>query len=156
MNRKPLACLIATVLFVGVSFAQSVAPRMLPLPGIRLGTHGEGAEGLVWQSWTEKERLGFANGFLQGYSTGWREGCNRASEIARERPRLDLECTQSRGDLVMRKELLSGLATKFYSKYPQDRALPINRLFLELLRPNASIESIHSWVDSLVGDETKH
>ena len=41
--------------------------------------------------------------------------------------------------------------TEFYTKYPEDRALPMRRVLLKLLEPGMTVDGIlHKWVDNLI------
>jgi hypothetical protein len=128
-----------------------VRPRTLPFPEVRLGPNGEGAEGELWLSWSEEKRLGFANGFVQGYVEGWRGACYSASSDNK----VVWDCQAARGDLVVSFESLRNMATHFYSAYPEDRALPIDRLLRELIKPGMTIERVHEWLDTLVLDSQR-
>jgi hypothetical protein len=46
--------------------------------------------------------------------------------------------------------------TTFYTTYPKDQALPINRLFLKLLEPGMTIQQVHHWLDGLIATGEKY
>jgi hypothetical protein len=60
----------------------------------------------------------------------------------------------------LKSEQYVELVTEFYSKYPQDRALPLRLLLLKLLKPAVTVDGIHEWLDKLVESarrsEAKH
>lgn len=141
----------AFLLLVGaLSVAQeNSTPRLLPFPEVRLGPNGEGAEGKLWLSWGESDRLGFSRGFIQGYGTGWGKACSQAAQIATTEANVYLQCVGARGDILGTAESYRDLATAFYTSYPKDQALPINRLFLKLLERGMTIQQVHHWLDGL-------
>ena len=151
------ACVVFSIIILhsyGLTQANS-NPRVLPFPEVQLGPNGEGAEGNLWLSWSDGERLGFSRGYVQGYIEGWRRACSEAAELTPDNSYLYSKCISLRGDLLARAEFYRDTATEFYSKYPMDRALPINRLFQELLKPGITAQKIHQWLDGLIADSKK-
>jgi len=143
--------------FGQVAFSQAnPAPRSLPFPEVRLGPNGEGAEGVVWLSWSADKRAGFAGGFIQGYANGWRSACSWAAELSGVPSDLYLKCTNDRGDILGQAESYSATATEYYTEYPEDRALPLNRLFLQLLKSGMTAQQIHEWLDKLIEASKDH
>lgn len=158
-SNRPSVCawvVLSIIVLYSYGLAQAnSSPRLLPFPEVQLGPNGEGAEGDLWLSWGDGERLGFSRGFVQGYTVGWRRACSEAAELTPNDPYLYSKCLNLRGDLLARAEFYRDTATEFYSKYPEDRALPINRLFQELLKPGITVQKIHQWLDGLIADSKK-
>jgi hypothetical protein len=132
MSSSSALRVVSVLLLLGTfSVAQeNSTPRLLLFPEVRLGPNGEGAEGKLWLSWSEGERIGFSHGFIQGYGSGWRRGCSQAAETATKETSLYLQCSRARRDILGTAESYRDLATAFYTTYPKDQALPINRLFV--------------------------
>lgn len=129
--------------------------RLLPFSEVRLGPNGEGAEGILWLSWSQDQRLGFVRGYVQGYSTSWRLACLNASRLEPNVPDLFSRCWKEEGTWPKSYEYYRDLMTDFYTTYPSDRALPINRLFRKLLEPGMTSDKVHAWLDEITKEWQK-
>lgn len=141
-------------LCTGLMFAQGNKVRSLPFPEVHLGPSGEGAEGAVWLSWTKEEQLFFANGVVQGFRIGWKASCGKSAELARVS--VYANCVDARSQAAKPFKDYRDEATEFYTTYPEDLALPIDRLFGKLLEPAMNAQKVHEWLNELVGEVGKN
>ncbi len=129
-------------------FAQANGVRPLPFPEVHVGPNGEGAEGAVWLSWSEDQQLFFANGFVQGFRIGWRASCRKGAELAKTNTFADCVDARSQADKPFKD--YRNEATEFYTKYPEDVALPIDRLFDKLVEKDMTAAKVHQWLNDLI------
>jgi hypothetical protein len=119
------------------------------MPEARVGP-GDVGEGNWWIGWSPDHRLGLVQGLLEGSYWGYFNACTEASVIARSLPDLGDKCLAHIPAAHLKSEEYVALITEFYSKYPQDRALPIRRLLMKLLEPKMSVDGVHKWLDELI------
>jgi hypothetical protein len=146
-------CLLATVLcgLLSLGLAQEVPPaRPLPLPDARLNGPTESAQGNLWMGWSADHRLGYVQGWLEGSYWGYFNACTEAQLEAQSIPDIQDKCLVHIPSAHLTSEAYADTVTEFYSKYPQDRALPIRRLLRRLLEPDMTVDGVHKWLDELI------
>jgi len=133
--------------------AQEVPPiRPLPLPEARVSGGPESAQGNVWLRLSADHQLGYVQGLLEGTFYGYLHACTKAQIVARSVPHLQEKCMENAPAAHLKSEQYMALVTEFYSKYPQDRALPMRRLLEKLLKPGMTTDGVHKWLDELIED----
>jgi len=145
--------LIAALLFglLAQSVAQEVPPvRSLPMPEARLNGGPELAQGNVWMSWSTDHRLGYVQGWMDGGYWAYFDACTEARLAAPTVRNLQEKCMEHIPSSHLTPEEYSAKVTEFYSKYPQDRALPIRRLLGKFLEPGMTADGVHKWLDELI------
>jgi hypothetical protein len=146
-----LGAAIVVLSFLQASAVAQTPPpmRSLPMPEARVAP-GDVGEGNWWMGWSPDHRLGLVQGLLDGSYWGYFHACTEASVIARSLPDLQDKCLAHISAAQLKSEQYVALITEFYSKYPQDRALPIRRLLMKLLEPQMSVDGVHKWLDELI------
>ncbi len=148
MKRCVYLGVLLGFLCAGLMLAQDSKIRALPFPEVHLGPNGEGAEGYVWLGWTDDQQLFFVNGFVQGFRIGWKASCGKSTELARTN--VYSECVDARSQAEKPFNVYRNEATEFYTKYPEDLALPIDRLFSKLVESGMTAPKVHEWLNELV------
>ena len=148
MKRCVYLSILFGLLCAQLMFAQANGVRPLPFPEVHVGPNGEGAEGAVWLSWSEDQQLFFANGFVQGFRIGWRASCRKGAELAKTNTFADCVDARSQADKPFKD--YRNEATEFYTKYPEDVALPIDRLFDKLVEKDMTAAKVHQWLNDLI------
>ncbi len=137
-------------LLLGSGSAQVSKPiRPLPMAEARVSP-GDVAQGDLWIGWSPDHRLGLVEGLLDGSYWGYFQACNEASLAARSVPNLGDRCMEHIPAAHLKSEQYVSLMTEFYSKYPEDRALPMRRLLMKLLEPSMGVDGVHKWLDELI------
>jgi len=151
MPRNLGLMVIASCLVVGATNAQNQTPlRSLPIPEARVNGPTDIAQGDLWMTWSADHRLGYVQGLLEGSHSGYFDACTEAQIAAPTLPRLNDKCMAHIPAARLQSEEYTAMVTEFYSKYPQDRALPIARLTMKLLERDMSIDGVHRWLDKLI------
>lgn len=157
MKNRKFAHLVfasAALLFrcvLALAAAQNLPPlRDLPLPEARVIGSDDEAEGNLWMRWSGDHRLGYVQGYLTGAFWGYFSACTKVQIAAPSLPALRETCMSQIPAASLTSERYMELVTKFYSKYPQDRALPIRRVLLKLLEPGMTVDGIHKWLDEMI------
>jgi hypothetical protein len=119
------------------------------MAGARVGP-GDIAQGNLWMSWSVDHRLGFVQGLLEGSYWGYFNACTEAGIAAPSLPDLNEKCMAHIPAAHLTSEEYATMVTEFYSKHPEDRALPIRRLLLKLLEPGMTVDGVHKWLDELI------
>ena len=153
MKRRFLLWILLAALFIQLAFPQRTNPRLLPFPEVHLGPNGEGAEGAVWLAWSDDQKLYFVNGFVQGFKNGWKASCSKSAELASAN--IYGGCIDARFQIDKPFGHYRDLASEFYTKYPEDLALPIDRLFSKLMEPEMTAQKVHQWLNELVDRSKK-
>ena len=144
----PLVFFVCLLLLASGIAQDKTAIRSLPLPEARVRPGGV-AEGSLWVQWQTDHKLGYVQGLLGGVDWGYYHACTEASLIARL-PNLQDECLAKAPAVRLRPDQYVALITEFYSRYPQDRALPIRHLLMKLMEPHTDSEAVHKWLDELI------
>jgi hypothetical protein len=145
--------LIAAFLFglFGQSIAQSAPPvRSLPMPEARVNGGPEHAQGNVWLRWPADHQLGYVQGWMDGGYWGYFDACTEARLAAPSARGLQEKCMEHIWSSHLTPEEYLAKVTEFYSKYPEDRALPIRRLLGKFLEPDMTVDRVHKWLDDLI------
>jgi hypothetical protein len=145
--------LSAAVVFglLGQSVAQDAPPvRSLPMSDAKVNGGPEFAEGNVWMHWSVDHQLGYVQGWSDGSYWGYFSACTEAKIVAPSLPDLQDKCLVHIPATHLTSEEYSAKVTEFYSKYPQDRALPIRRLLGKFLDPGMTADGVHKWLDELI------
>jgi len=111
-------------------------------------------EGEVWIRWEFPIRQWFVQAALAGYDAGYDEACRNlmlADKSAADHPKSkDDDCVNGRRHLRGEAAKYSKAMTDFYTRYPEDRDLPIAYLVEMLLDPKPkTLEEIHAWVSNI-------
>jgi hypothetical protein len=137
-------------LLLGSGLAQTAKPiRPLPMADARIGP-GDIASGNLWVEWSPDHKLGLVEGLLDGSYWGYFQACNEASLAARSVPNIVDKCLEHIPAAHLKSEQYVLLMTEFYSKYPEDRALPMRHLLMKLLEPGMGADGVHQWLDELI------
>jgi len=89
-------------------------------------------------------------GWMDGSYWGYFDACTEAGIAARANPGIQNKCMAHIQAAHQTSEKYSARVTEFYSKYPQDRALPIRRLLGKFLEPGMTADGVHKWLDDLI------
>jgi hypothetical protein len=136
---------------LGLSVAQDVPPvRSLPMSEAKVNGGPEFAQGNLWMHWTADHQLGFVQGWMEGSYWGYFDACTEARIAAPTAAGIQDKCMAHIPATHQSSEEYSARVTEFYSKYPQDRALPIRRLLGKFLEPGMTAEGVHKWLDDLI------
>jgi hypothetical protein len=142
---------IAVFSLFGVALAQDRQPiRSLPIPEARINGPTDIAQGDLWVGWSADHRLGYVQGLLDGTYSGYSDACTEAQIAAPSLPRLNDKCLAHIPTPRLKSEEYTSMVTEFYSRYPQDRALPIKRLVMKFLEPGMTVDGVHKWLDELI------
>jgi hypothetical protein len=129
---------------------QQAEPKHARFPASRTILEGE-----VWLTWNIPVQASFAEAALAGYRVGYDEGCEDAT--ANQKGTRAGDRKKPKGDACpnggrFRNEALrySQQMTDFYTRYPEDRDLPLAYLIHMLMgrKPKTLLE-IHQWVSSI-------
>jgi hypothetical protein len=135
---------------VGLAVTQEVPPRPLPLPDARLNGPNDIPQGNLWMGWSADHQLGYVQGWLEGSYWAYFNACTEAKIAAPSVPDIQDKCLEHIPSAHSKSETYSAKVTEFYSKYPQDRALPIRRLLKKILEPGMTVDGVHKWLDELI------
>ena len=86
---------------------------------------------------------------MDGGYWGYFDACTEARIAAPVSPLQD-KCMAHIPAAHQTSEEYSASVTEFYSKYPQDRALPIRLLLGKFLEPGMTADGVHKWLDDLI------
>jgi hypothetical protein len=142
----------ASMMFVlaVLALAQEPPPiRSLPLPDARVSDSYD-AEGNLWIRWSADHRLGYVQGWLEGSYWGHFNACVEAQIAAPTVGGLQDKCMSSTPAARVKSEEYTAEVTEFYSRFPQDRALPMRRLLGKLLERGMTVDGVHNWLDGLI------
>jgi hypothetical protein len=110
-----------------------------------------GFEGDLWMNWNNTQRNMFIRGFLVGHHEGFRRGCGTAVVVTKPDTKGagPEETPIGRclaGEQIFRREAsyYEEFVTRFYTKYPEDRDLPLRTLIED--SEEKTPEQIHEWV----------
>lgn len=135
----------------GQGMAQDVPPvRSLPMSEAKVNGGPEFAQGNMWLHWSADHQLGYVQGLMDGSYWGYFDACTEARIAAPSIPKLQDKCMERIPAAHLKPEEYTAKVTEFYSKYPQDRALPIRRLFGKFLEPGMTADGVHKWLDELI------
>jgi hypothetical protein len=102
--------------------------------------------GKLWLEWKQAERTGFVRGFIVGHGNGYDSGCITASSDSKDScPEADsVTCVQKQH--LFRKDVpfYEKFVTDFYSRYPEDRDVPMRILILQA--DDKSPDEVHQWL----------
>jgi hypothetical protein len=150
LNLWHVSMITIFCLLLGSGSAQTLKPiRPLPMSDARLGP-GDIAQGNLWMGWSPDHKLGLVEGLLDGSYWGYFQACNEASLAARSVPNVGDKCMEHIPAAHLKSEQYVSSMTEFYSKYPEDRALPMRHLLMKLLEPGMSVDGVHKWLDDLI------
>jgi hypothetical protein len=118
----------------------------------RFANTGRSFQGSLWMGWNGTQRDMFIRGFLVGHDEGLRRGCSSVANVTK----FDAIRTESPEDSLIGKCLANqeifrkaasyyeNFVTAFYTKYPEDRDLPLQILIED--SEDKTPEQIHEWV----------
>lgn len=130
---------------------QDVPPiRALPMADAKVIGRPEFAQGNIWLHWSGDHQLGFVQGWAEGGQWEYRLACTEAQIAAPSVRNVQDKCMEHFPATNMASEEYSARVTEFYSKYPQDRALPIRRVLKKFLESGMTADKIHKWLDDLI------
>jgi hypothetical protein len=149
LHRIYLVAIVLPLLFASSKAQEGPPLRHLPIPEARVNGPSDGAQGNLWMSWSIDYRLGYVQGLLEGNYWGYLSGCTEARS-APATPSLGDKCLMQAPAVHLRSEEYAALVTEFYSKYPEDRELPMRHLLLMLLKPGMNVDGVHHWLDQII------
>jgi len=136
---------------VQLGFSQELPPiRSLPLSDAKLSGPEDIPQGTLWMEWATDHQLGYVQGWVDGAYWEYFNACTQAGIAAPSVPDIQQKCLDHIPTRHLSPEAYSAKVTEFYSKYPQDRALPIRRLLEKLLEPRMTADGVHRWLDELI------
>jgi hypothetical protein len=114
-------------------------------------------EGDFWMGWNHTERINFLRGMIIGYDDGYNKACTEAESITGEKQKEGTlaqdvydECLKGQLRFLTSLENYEKVMTEFYSQYPGDRDLPLDRFVLMLSGPDHKTpEQIHQWLAAM-------
>ena len=113
-------------------------------------------EGDFWMSWNHAERINYLRGMITGYQDGYDRACGwLESSSAGKGKGKDLpdgtydECLRQRPQFLALDDYEKQM-TKFYTDYPTDHDLPLDRFVIMLSGPERKTpQEIHEWLTKL-------
>jgi hypothetical protein len=102
-------------------------------------------------SWNHVQRDMFIRGFLVGHREGFRRACIATIDLVKSTGKPDANGTSScfASEQFFRKEVsyYENFVTDFYTKYPEDRDLPL-RILIEDSEEKTP-EQVHEWMKNV-------
>lgn len=152
---KVVNCIFLFALVMGglvqLGLAQEAPPiRSLPLADAKLSGPEDIPQGTLWMEWAADHQLGYVQGWVDGAYWEYFNACTQAGIAAPSVPDIQQKCLEHIPTRHLSVEAYAARVTEFYSKYPQDRALPIRRLLEKLVDPQMTVDGVHKWLDQLI------
>lgn len=155
-SRLGFLLLVLAIAFCPVvSLAQTSSGAQVDSKHARFPASRTTFQGELWLTWDLPVREWFVEAALAGYKTGYDEGCKDAA-AGRGRTGTDgskkVETASCANGGRYSNEALrySQQMTDFYSRYPEDRDLPLAYLVRMLIGPKPkTLEEIQQWVSSV-------
>jgi hypothetical protein len=156
---KSIFGLTLLALAIGLSFVVSlgqaaggeqVESKHARFPASRTTFQGE-----VWLTWDLPVRGWFVEAAIAGYKSGYDEGCKDAMADEKgmqvgDRKKPEADACPNGGRFRNEALRYSQQMTDFYTRYPEDRDLPVAYLIQMLIGPKPkTLDEIHTWVSSI-------
>src|SRR5258708_1588954 len=147
----PMKSMLALSLLALIACSNPASQDQSQRNGTRFPGSRATFQGDMLMSWPFPVRQWFVESAIEGYKAGYDDGCRDMKANLKGRqpggPEPSTTLCPNREKFDHQAIFYAGQMTDFYTKYPEDRDLPIAYLIAMLLDPKfKSLDDIHQWL----------